>query len=464
MKECLKFNGYDLYTVGDSPKELADKVLNRHFNRAIEVADLPIDPFCLLRDSGVIYSFLDFDKFEGFYLLPKNLSNPKEKTMVGINKNRPIARQRFTAAHELAHHIKDEQTIYCMLSDNGSEVEKYANEFASNLLMPQYLLNELIQTHSINKEMSQVQFLKSVLKISVLFGVSFQSTLYRVNNIIRKIEYKNLKKEYRKFKPDAKKKELGIDNDYILYSQVVKSYAFSEWNPTTKVKNDFIRLLISNDHRMENGTLEVEEISELIAEIRYCGLDNVQKSRKNAGLELVDADFEVLGQWEMYNRVFSDYSLTSICEILLLHKNFYKYAPYPEVGGAFRTASARIAGKQVSTERPENISSKINYILNDFDTKRKNQYFTDKYLILDYLIKLHHEITVIHPFYDGNGRTSRALLNKQLLLFGIPAFYIETEKKKGYEKGLEECDTNQNYESLFIFIVKSIIEVYDKII
>lgn len=97
MKEFLKFNGFDLYQSGDKPEKLAEKVINRVLHREITIEDLPVDPFYLLKKSGVVYTFLNFDKYEGFYLLNTEYDGPKTKTMVGINKNRPIARQRFTA-------------------------------------------------------------------------------------------------------------------------------------------------------------------------------------------------------------------------------------------------------------------------------------------------------------------------------------------------------------------------------
>ena len=38
---------------------------------------------------------------------------------------------------------------------------------------------------------------------------------------------------------------------------------------------------------------------------------------------------------------------------------------------------------------------------------------------------IHHRLTVIHPFSDGNGRTSRAFMNLLLVRNGIPPIFIE---------------------------------------
>lgn len=459
MKEFLKFNGFDLYQSGDKPEKLAEKVINRVLHREITIEDLPVDPFYLLKKSGVVYTFLNFDKYEGFYLLNTEYDGPKTKTMVGINKNRPIARQRFTAAHELCHHIKDEKTYYC-ISGAKDEVEVFADQFASSLLMPSSLIISMIQNKNITKDMSEVNYLKKILEISVLFGVSFQAAFYKVNNYVQKIKRADIQKTLRNFKPNAKKKELGLDNEYELYAQVVRSYQFVRWAPTKKIQNDYQRLLISNDHRMENGNLEESEINELIAEIRFKGIDEVKKEREEQQKALSNDDLEILGQFEMYNFVFERYSNSSIFEIFRLHQNFYAFVPFKEVGGTYRTAPARILGKPVKTAEPTEISAIMTKILNDFDDKKKQGFFNDNYEIIKYLVTMHHKITVIHPFQDGNGRTSRAFFNKALLLFNIPLFYIHVDSRDQYHRSLEECDNNGDYRNLILFFINNIIDVY----
>ena len=58
----------------------------------------PINPFQMLKDMNVLFSFRNFKNLEGLYIPPEN---KMDLPVVGININRPITRQRFTAAHEL---------------------------------------------------------------------------------------------------------------------------------------------------------------------------------------------------------------------------------------------------------------------------------------------------------------------------------------------------------------------------
>ena len=64
---------------------------------------------------------------------------------MGINLKRPITRQWFTAAHELCHHLKDVHGGFVCAINAKSEIEKYAEQFASELLMPTTELKKQVQ-------------------------------------------------------------------------------------------------------------------------------------------------------------------------------------------------------------------------------------------------------------------------------------------------------------------------------
>ncbi len=53
---------------------------------------------------------------------------------------------------------------------------------------------------------------------------------------------------------------------------------------------------------------------------------------------------------------------------------------------------------------------------------------------------IHAKLTWIHPFEDGNGRTSRAVMNWILIKKGYPMFFIPFEKREEYYIALEEAD------------------------
>lgn len=60
----------------------------------------------------------------------------------------------------------------------------------------------------------------------------------------------------------------------------------------------------------------------------------------------------------------------------------------------------------------------------------------------------HFDLVTIHPFYDGNGRTSRLLMNYLQALFDLPLAIVYTEDKAAYFEALE---ATREREDLHIF-------------
>lgn len=53
---------------------------------------------------------------------------------------------------------------------------------------------------------------------------------------------------------------------------------------------------------------------------------------------------------------------------------------------------------------------------------------------LDVALMFHLEYVIIHPFYDGNGRTARILTNLLLISFGYPPFWVKTNERSIYNQ------------------------------
>ena len=56
----------------------------------------------------------------------------------------------------------------------------------------------------------------------------------------------------------------------------------------------------------------------------------------------------------------------------------------------------------------------------------------------------HFDLITIHPFYDGNGRTSRLLMNYVQLHFGLPMSIVFKEDKSDYIKALTDSRAKED--------------------
>ncbi|HEX8333472.1 MAG TPA: Fic family protein [Segetibacter sp.] len=55
---------------------------------------------------------------------------------------------------------------------------------------------------------------------------------------------------------------------------------------------------------------------------------------------------------------------------------------------------------------------------------------------VDVALQFHLDYVLIHPFYDGNGRTARILTNLLLISFGYPPFWVNTKERNIYSQYL----------------------------
>ena len=79
---------------------------------------------------------------------------------------------------------------------------------------------------------------------------------------------------------------------------------------------------------------------------------------------------------------------------------------------------------------------------------------------------LHHDLVFIHPFFDGNGRTSRLAMNIILMQAGFPLVIVLKNDRKKYYQTLSLADKG-NYVPFVNFIARAVertLDIYLKIL
>lgn len=107
------------------------------------------------------------------------------------------------------------------------------------------------------------------------------------------------------------------------------------------------------------------------------------------------------------------------------------------VGGIYRNVPVRITG---ATHKPPQPSEMFIEIKGFFETLPDK---TD-YNPIELAAYTHAEFVKIHPFEDGNGRTSRLIMNYQLMQSGFLPVSISKENRLNYFDSLEEYAVRGN--------------------
>ena len=436
----------------NDPEKMAAAYLVKYFgNQKIEY---PINPFQMLKDEGVLFSLMNFKKLEGVYIPPSSLD---DVPVVGINANRPITRQRFSAAHELCHHLRDaDKQISCPIGSKNA-IERFAEGFAAALLMP---VGELRAQVNKRKNSNHNISFDDVLEIAEYFGVSFQACLFRIAYLIHAIsgntEPDELRKRANKYGPEKVRKQRHMTYTR-LYGDFINTFQEQlAFKPTDYARYVFQNEYIYNDSRMEGLNVTIEQASEIVTDIRlnmqnseYCNQEN-------------EAYLSIAGHYDMYQEIFAEPVKESLDAYYLftLNKLLFSHYPHPEFGGSVRQNNTLVLGAKFETVDYHEIFNelaKVDEEVRAFFAKRKDIPVSD---YLKHIVRMHHKITVIHPFPEGNGRTSRAFMNVQLVRSGIIPIYIKVEDKKEYVAALSRADQTGDYDELYEVVFRLILRSY----
>ena len=332
------------------PEEMAAAYLTAYFGN--QKVEYPLNPFKMLKDEGIAFSFQNYHKLEGVYI---PASAEDDIPVVGINAKRPVTRQRFTAAHELCHHFRDaDKRIACPL-DHKTGTEKFAESFAAAVLMPMAELRQQVKQRT---EDRYIDF-DAVLEIADYFGVSFESCLFRIAYNIHAIpgntEWKNLKKRAKDYAPDKKRKDRHMSYAK-LYADLFDCYSDAlKYDPIDRAKYLFQSDYIYNDSRMEGLNITQEEAAEIVTDLRL----NQQNSPYCTDDEKQEAFMSIAGHYRIYSEIFSEplKDKCSVFETSGLNSRLFSYYPNPDYGGGFRQNNTMVLGAKFDTVDYNDIAS-----------------------------------------------------------------------------------------------------------
>lgn len=117
------------------------------------------------------------------------------------------------------------------------------------------------------------------------------------------------------------------------------------------------------------------------------------------------------------------------------------------VGGVYRNVEVRITGAKHKPPAPSEMYYQIKEFFSNINSKSDLN-------PIELAAWTHAEFVKIHPFIDGNGRTSRLIMNYQLMRNEFLPVSINTEDRLEYFNLLEEYAVNGNLAPFVDFIAK----------
>lgn len=119
-----------------------------------------------------------------------------------------------------------------------------------------------------------------------------------------------------------------------------------------------------------------------------------------------------------------------------------------EWAGCYRNAPVRITGTNHQPPDALDIPRLMGILVRWIGNRQNKMHIAELAAIA------HHKLVHIHPFFDGNGRTARLIMNILLLQKGYPLVIILKNDRKRYYRVLEEADNN-NFKPLVEFVAKA---------
>ena len=211
-----------------------------------------------------------------------------------------------------------------------------------------------------------------------------------------------------------------------------------------KLQEYFHTAYTYESNRIEGNTLSLQETHLVVNEGITIGGKSVREHLEAINhTEAVDFVADMLVGKEDINKR----------NLLEIHRLILKSID-SENAGVYRKVPVRISGSAHTPPQPYLIEKMMEDFFYHYE-RQKNKLHP---IIL--AAEMHERLATIHPFVDGNGRTSRLLMNFILLKNGYTLAILkgDTQSKLDYFKALEEVQVNNNPNKFYEIIIDRLID------
>jgi Fic family protein/DNA-binding XRE family transcriptional regulator len=271
------------------------------------------------------------------------------------------------------------------------------------------------------------------LKEKIIFEIGQDEFALKAMNMVRE----ELENSYVAIKKTRSKNLLSILGEIdTLKAKLDKFRQFDSYRIAQALELEYT----FESNRIEGNTLTLRETDLVINE----GLTISGKSMREH-LEAINHQ-EAIGY--IKHLIEKNNSLNER-EVLSIH-NLILRGIMPEDAGRYRRVQVMIKGSSFMPPQPFLVSKEMEDFFIWYETHKNSLHP----IVL--AAELHERLVTIHPFIDGNGRTSRLVMNLILLQNGYVIANIkgDYDNRMRYFTALENAQTKNNKEDFLLFVAQ----------
>ncbi len=241
-----------------------------------------------------------------------------------------------------------------------------------------------------------------------------------------------------------KKNYSGLEFDFS-YIDSIKDY-INKFRPFTKGLADSLheKLIVEwtyNSNAIEGNTLTLSETKVVLEGLTIGGKSFVEH------LETINHREAILFIEDLVsnNEPLSEWNIKNIHSLILKEIDNIN-------AGKYREENVVISGAKHFPPKHYEIKDLMQKLIAEYQHEWKVFHPVIRATLL------HGEFVKIHPFIDGNGRTSRLLLNFELMKNGYTPIIIKKEDRAKYYDVLDLAHTTMNYSPFIKFVSDLVVE------
>ena len=216
----------------------------------------------------------------------------------------------------------------------------------------------------------------------------------------------------------------GLDKQRPLPSALVKN-----------LQKDFLVKSTYHSNAIEGNTLTVYETKAILED----GITIAGKSMREHLEAINHKEAILLTEDIIKNKEMMSERIIKNLHAIILHG-------IDSNAGVYRKSNVIISGASHTLPDFMNVPQLMTDLINWYD-QEYNLHPIEKAAIL------HSKFVNIHPFKDGNGRTSRLLMNLELIKSGYLPIIIEQEKRSQYYEVLDVAAVKEDYVPFIKFVM-----------